>query len=105
MVTRIEFRRIKTSALLYDNETDLLEIPIYRTNQDKLPTLIGDKRRLLQVLINLVKNALKFTSSGHITIKTLFCEADQRLVVEVEDSGSGISEEELPLLFNKFGKM
>ena len=74
-------------------------------NSNRLPKLWGDSRRLLQVLINLVKNAIKFTNGGYISIKTLYCEEQESLIVHVEDSGVGISQEEMPRLFKKFGKM
>ena len=72
---------------------------------DKLPRLIGDKRRLLQVLINLLKNSLKFTSEGFITVKAYFKTATSMLGVEVEDTGVGIAEEDLSKIFKKFGKL
>mmetsp|Transcript_15543 Transcript_15543/g.21062 ORF Transcript_15543/g.21062 Transcript_15543/m.21062 type:complete len:122 (-) Transcript_15543:67-432(-) len=66
---------------------------------------MGDKRRLLQVMINLVKNALKFTHSGSILIKVLYMASCQSLQVHVKDTGSGITADELPRLFKKFGKL
>jgi len=57
------------------------------------------------VLINLIKNALKFTNGGYISIKTLYCEEQESLIVHVEDSGAGISQEDMPRLFKQFGKM
>ena len=56
----------------------------------QLPKLIGDKRRLLQVLINLIRNALKFTSNGYIDVKACYDERNRRLVVHVKDTGAGI---------------
>lgn len=70
----------------------------------RLGKLIGDKRRLQQVLINLVKNALKFTrKSDRITIRA--CYREQFLVVYVEDTGVGIAREDMPRLFTRFGKL
>lgn len=42
-------------------------------------------------MINLVKNALKFTESGHILIKASYSKVDESLVVHVTDSGVGIA--------------
>ena len=67
--------------------------------------LIGDERRLKQVLINLVKNAVKFTKSGHIIIKYGYKLSTGTLVVQVEDTGRGIAKEDLNKLFTRFGKL
>ena len=71
----------------------------------KLPRLLGDKRRLLQVLINLLKNALKFTLEGSITVIADYTPDTRVLGVKVKDTGVGIAEEDLPNLFQKFGKL
>jgi len=44
------------------------------TNQEEssIPWLLGDVRRFKQVLINLIKNSLKFTPSGSITVKAAY---------------------------------
>ena len=57
-------------------------------------------------MINLVKNALKFTKNGTILIRVCYLESpDNLLVVEVIDTGTGITAKEFPLLFTRFGKM
>ena len=56
------------------------------------------------MLVNLIKNAIKFTKyNGTISIRA--CYADGKLTFNVEDSGSGIASDELPKLFTRFGKM
>ena len=70
-------------------------------------TLIGDRTRLQQILMNLVSNALKFTDDGRITIAARFdAVADTPDWVDlhfgVSDSGIGIPHDKLPLIFDKF---
>ena len=56
----------------------------------RLPVLLGDERRFKQVLVNLVKNALKFTSRGFIELTANYMERLELLVVHVTDTGAGI---------------
>jgi len=70
-----------------------------------LPNLLGDPTRLQQALLNYVTNAIKFTDKGSISLRVRAVEEDAASVVlrfEVEDSGIGIAEEEIPRLFNAF---
>lgn len=64
----------------------------------------GDEARLRQVLINLTGNALKFTRQGGITVRFGIKPHDtqQHLLIEVEDSGIGISAEDQQRLFQPF---
>jgi signal transduction histidine kinase/CheY-like chemotaxis protein len=64
-----------------------------------LPVLDGDPGRLRQVLVNLVGNALKFTVRGGVTVRASY---DEALLLEVQDTGVGISADDLPLLFEPF---
>ena len=61
----------------------------------------GDKGRLIQVITNLLGNALKFTKEGQITV-TLTRDNNNQVMVIVKDSGTGIDEEIYPRLFSKF---
>jgi signal transduction histidine kinase len=61
----------------------------------------GDFRRLRQVVVNLVGNAIKFTDAGSVTVR---CEPaeDGRVRLEVSDTGIGIAPDVLPLVFDEF---
>lgn len=68
-----------------------------------LPLIKADKLRLEQVLMNLVHNAIKFSHpGGEILMKAEVGEAE--LIFSVHDDGIGISEEDLPLVFERFFK-
>ncbi|WP_198160499.1 sensor histidine kinase [Paraclostridium sordellii] len=60
-----------------------------------------DKEKLKQILIILIDNAIKYTKEDDYIIVRLF-EEGSNIKIEVEDSGIGIKEEELPLIFNRF---
>jgi len=65
-----------------------------------LPTGHGDERRLTQVLLNLVGNAIKFTDVGEVAIKASI--ANGSFKVTVRDTGPGISETDQAKLFQEF---
>ncbi len=60
----------------------------------------GDPTRLRQILGNLISNALKFTHAGEVRVAVTYADGQLRLVVS--DTGMGISEETLALLFRRF---
>lgn len=66
----------------------------------------ADKERIYQVIFNLLKNALKFTETGTITITTEMKRNDSRghgeVVVTISDTGKGIDSDVMPRLFSKF---
>lgn len=67
--------------------------------------LTGDRMRLLQVLINLTNNALKFTEQGHVVVRltSVSCsDTEINVLVAVEDTGIGISNEQQERLFVGF---
>lgn len=65
-----------------------------------LPALRGDENRLLQVLINLVANAVKFSERGQIRLRAE--RQDEFIRFSVQDSGCGIAEKDQDKVFDKF---
>jgi signal transduction histidine kinase len=65
-----------------------------------LPRGRGDERRLTQVLMNLVGNAIKFTDAGAVSIRAKL--ADGRFLVAVSDTGPGIAPEHQARIFEEF---
>jgi PAS domain S-box-containing protein len=62
--------------------------------------MVCDRKRTLQLLLNLVNNAIKFTESGYVRVSGL--KGDTDLNVSVEDSGIGIRPEHIEMLFEAF---
>jgi signal transduction histidine kinase len=68
-------------------------------NKD-LPPVSADENRLQQVLYNLIGNAVKFTNQGTVTVQAWI--EDKRMHVSVTDTGIGIENEKLDLIFKSF---
>ena len=101
-VTDVDVRTVVQDAveLLAEQAQEKgLDIGSY-VSADVPPLVVGDPARLRQVLINLVGNAVKFTSNGHVVVRVsrLGC----HLQFRVEDSGIGLSEEARERVFSPF---
>jgi signal transduction histidine kinase len=68
---------------------------------EPVPSLLGDRGRLAQVLDNLVSNALKFTPEGG-TVQVRTSADGEHVVLEVEDTGIGIPPDDQSRLFERF---
>jgi len=114
----LDFSKIETGTVEFEsNYFDLMKLlqsiykefePIAAENSTKLALnfndnfhqyWIGDETRIKQMLINIVSNAVKFTHGGSININI---SSSREIIVEVNDTGIGISEEALARIFEHF---
>jgi signal transduction histidine kinase len=69
---------------------------------ENFPRLIGDRRRVRQILHNLVANAVRFTSKGGRVTVAARLDGAGGIVLEIADTGSGIDASEIPRVFDPF---
>jgi signal transduction histidine kinase/ActR/RegA family two-component response regulator len=67
---------------------------------DKLPVILGEDRRIRQILINLLDNAFKYTRKGDVSLTAQ--EEPEGITISVQDSGIGISKENYQRIFEPF---
>jgi PAS domain S-box-containing protein len=108
---RTEFKRqlsqienvINESADSFNNWTQTKSITIERRIQKGLPDVNMDPNRIIQVLTNLIGNAIKFTpNNGKITVQAVLDNSKKEVKVSVADTGIGIARENLAKVFDKF---
>ncbi|MEE9509068.1 MAG: MASE3 domain-containing protein, partial [Candidatus Bathyarchaeia archaeon] len=63
----------------------------------------SDERRMKQIIMNFVSNAVKFTDEGAIEIHVV--EADEKVEVSVKDTGMGLKDEDMDMLFKQFSRI
>ncbi|MFH2143266.1 MAG: ATP-binding protein [Bacteroidota bacterium] len=99
---------LSIAAMIHLFETKILEknLELIKEYDDKIPeVLVGDPVRLHQIILNLISNAVKFTSKGSITVSVrLLTEDEEKATVEFEvsDTGIGISEDKIKNIFENF---
>ena len=77
------------------------KIEIHREIEHDVPVVMGDHDRLLQVLSNLIGNAIKLTAEGG-NVRLRLTRSGDEVVVSVVDTGIGISPDDLPHVFERF---
>ena len=93
---------------LVERVTDLVSIEAFNKGLEiifdfdsTIPTLIGDPTRIQQILLNIIKNAVKFTSKGYIYI-TVSKKNKESILFRVTDTGLGIPEDKRRSLFTDY---
>ncbi|MCQ2490407.1 MAG: HAMP domain-containing histidine kinase [Ruminococcus sp.] len=91
------------AVLIYSDKARREQIGIIYDEPEMLPIVYGDKNRIRQVFINIIDNAVKYSSPGDtVTIKA--SEKDGRITVSVTDTGCGIKDSDLAKVKTKFYK-
>jgi len=72
------------------------------TLQPDLPPALSDNAYMLQVILNLLTNAVNYTDEGDVEISTAIDSEDGMICITVTDSGMGIDEQDMPYIFDRF---
>jgi signal transduction histidine kinase len=73
--------------------------------EDGLPELVGDQAKMTQILVNLLSNAIKFTAPGGMVRLNVRPGPDGAIILRVEDTGIGMSAEQIPIALAPFGQI
>ena len=91
---------IEQATVITSNIFEQCELELIKDIEDGLPEVIADRDRLIQVMINLISNAVKFTKKGSVTCRVR--NINKEIVVSVIDTGIGIAEVDQEKVFDKF---
>jgi GAF domain-containing protein/CheY-like chemotaxis protein len=89
-------RAIAATSSLFEQKHLSLEKNI----EAELPFISGDRDKLIQVIVNLISNAVKFTPQG--TVKCIVKQSDNEIIVSITDTGIGIAPEDHDAVFEQF---
>ena len=104
-----EFSPVKTMELLLEGERIIRPMALEQglelllENKEDLPDVSGEKNQLIQVLVNLLNNAVKFTRKGTIRLGAQV--KDGFVEISVSDTGEGIFPEEREVIFEPFARI
>jgi signal transduction histidine kinase len=95
---------IGSAAALIEPEAHKAGVRVSVAVEANLPKLCADKKRLNQILINLMSNAIRFTSKGGEVKVSAFRQGDG-LAISVSDTGIGMAAKDIPKALERFGQL
>jgi signal transduction histidine kinase len=91
----------KETMLIMRPQADQRDVTMSLQAPDEVPAIVGDPKRLKQVLINLTSNAIKYNRDGG-RVEVEIAVGQEMLKVSVSDTGPGIAPEDIPNIFQRF---
>lgn len=92
---------VEASVRVCTSANTVSEVPILIKFDPSLPEcILGDEPRVKQILVNLIGNAIKFTSEGQITVTV--CVESENLLFTISDTGVGIPSSDIEKIFSPF---
>ena len=106
---RLEVKPVRLADILHqitsliENEARAKQLRFVADLDPNLPEVVrADERRVRQILLNVLGNAVKFTSEGQVTLKVRY--AREIAQIEISDTGPGINADELARIFEPFAR-
>src|SRR6185503_2075362 len=95
-MTEVAERAIAATTTLFDQKG----LKLKKNIEEDLPSISGDRDKLIQVIINLISNSVKFTDKGFISLKVY--KEKNEIIVGITDTGIGIAPEDHAAVFEQF---
>jgi len=96
---------IKASVRLVHERALTKNVTVELNCGDDLPTLRADERKLKQIIVSLLSNAVKFTDPGGTVTVNAWCRPESGYVLQVADTGIGMALEDIPKALAPFGQI
>jgi signal transduction histidine kinase len=96
---------VELGAKIIEDMARRAQIEFVSEIKKPLPAMIGDPAKLTQILVNLLSNAVKFTAPGGTVRLTIEQPLHQGITFRVEDTGIGMSADQIPIALAPFGQI
>ena len=93
---------VDRAVALHTQRAELAGLELRFQPDSRLPSVTGDATKLQQIIENLLANAIHYTMAGSINVFTYYDADEQMICLQVTDTGIGVTQEELPLLYDRF---